>query len=719
MNDEDSHSIEPATSLIPSSEKPILDVQGLTVTFRTARGAVRAVSDVSFSLRAGETLGIVGESGSGKTVTAMSVLNMVRKPGRVEGGQVLFRGQNLLALSEKEIRKIRGRAIGIVFQDPVTSLNPLMRVGEQIVETILAHSDATRRDAVERSVDLLEKVGIPDPRARLVDYPLAFSGGMSQRVMIAIALANTPDVIIADEPTTALDVTIQAQILELLATLSRQNGTAVILITHSLGIVARVCQRVAIMYAGKIVEEGRTEEIFANPRHPYTRDLLGAMPRLSRSRVIPLVAIDGRPPDLSEPIVGCAYAPRCQLAEARCHAEYPPTTIDAAGRSFACWVSAREGALPSHRTPAIGASRVTSMPTLPEDECLLAVRNVVKLFPVTRAIGGFRRSRSTIRAVDGVSFEVHAGETLGLVGESGCGKSTLAKVLLGIESPTSGSITYRGETYRGGEEVTRLRGRDLTRYNRHVQIIFQNPMSSLTPRMTVGDMITEVLLVHKLAKGREAIARVAALLELVGLDRSAASRFPHEFSGGQRQRIVIARALAVDPRLVVCDEAVSSLDVSLQAQIINLLRDLQSRLRLAYLFIGHDLATVRHVSHRMMVMYLGGIVESGPSELVTSNPQHPYTVSLLSAVPEPDPIVERTRERIVLTGEVPTALDPPSACRFHTRCPIGPMFRRDRSICATTTPLLAETSQGHLVACHFPGELAGVSREMGHNPPLT
>ena len=700
MNRQQSLPTGPVTSVIPKAEEYILEVQGLTVTFRTGSGPVRAVSDVTFSLRAGETLGIVGESGSGKTVTAMSVLNMVRKPGRIEAGRVLFRGRNLLALSEKEIRQVRGRAISIVFQDPVASLNPLMRIGDQIVETILAHSGTTRRDAVERSVELLKMVGIPDPRARLVDYPLAFSGGMSQRVMIAIALANTPEVIIADEPTTALDVTIQAQILELLATLSRQSGTAVILITHSLGIVARVCQRVAIMYAGKIVEEGRTDEIFANPRHPYTRDLLGAMPRLSQSRVIPLVAIEGRPPDLSEPIVGCAYAPRCQLAEDRCRDEYPPLTTDAGGRKFACWVSAREGKLPPHGAPRIGVARATPVPGMPEDESLLAARNVIKLYPVTRDMGNFRRNRSTVRAVDGVSFDVHAGETLGLVGESGCGKSTVAKVLLGIESPTSGSITYRGE------EVTGLHGRGLRRYNRHVQLIFQNPMSSLTPRMTVGDMISEPLLVHDLAKGREAIARVSELLELVGLDPSVGSRYPHEFSGGQRQRIVIARALAVDPQLVVCDEAVSSLDVSLQAQIINLLRDLQSRLGLAYLFIGHDLATVRHVSHRMMVMYLGEIVESGSSELVTSDPQHPYTVSLLSAVPEPDPVVERSRVRIVLTGEVPTALDPPSACRFHTRCPIGPMFRKDRSICAITKPLLAESSPGHLVACHFPGELA-------------
>lgn len=682
------------------TDTPLLEVQGLSTTFHTAGGPVRAVNDVSFTLRAGETLALVGESGSGKSVTAMSLLNMVRRPGRIEAGRVLFRGQDLLELNESDMREVRGRNISIIFQDPVASLNPLMKIREQLVETIRAHGVVSKEDATTRAVELMVKVGIPDPEARLADYPLAFSGGMSQRVMIAIALANNPDLIIADEPTTALDVTIQAQILELLATLNRDNGTAVVLITHNLGIVARVCQRVAVMYAGRIVEEGSTEEIFANPRHPYTRDLLGATPRLSHSRSIPLVAIEGRPPDLRENIVGCTYAPRCQLAETLCRRQYPPMTTTASGQRFACWVSAREGGLPPAQISLVDVPASALVTAERAEEPILSVRDVVKHYPVAGHARGLKRGTATLSAVDGVSFDVYAGETVGLVGESGCGKSTLAKVLLGIESPTSGSISYRGQ------DVAHLHGRELTQYNRNVQIVFQNPMSSLNPRMTVGDMIAEPLVVHRLAKGRAAASRVAELLELVGLEGSTASRYPHEFSGGQRQRIVIARALAVDPRLIVCDEAVSALDVSLQAQIINLLQELQVRLGLSYLFIGHDLATVRHISRQIMVMYLGEIVESGPSELLTAHPQHPYTVSLLSAVPEPDPVTERSRERIVLAGEVPTPLNPPSACRFHTRCPIGPLYRKDRSICATVKPVLRETSPGNWVACHFPGELA-------------
>ena len=680
---------------------PILAVQDLRTTFHTGDGPVHAVRGVSFDLMPGQTMALVGESGSGKSVTAMSILNMVRRPGRVEAGRVLFGGKDLLAVGDAELREIRGKSIGLVFQDPMGSLNPLMKVRDQLVEAIKAHRKATDEEAGRRAVELMTQVGIPDPEARLGDYPLAFSGGMSQRVMIAMALVNDPEVIIADEPTTALDVTIQAQILELLVRLNKERGTAVILITHNLGVVARVCDRIAVMYGGKIVEEGATREVFRAPRHPYTRDLLGATPRLDHPRELPLVAIDGRPPSLREPIRGCAYAPRDPLAFHRCWVEEPPLAGEDGSHPAACWL--REAPLPprddrgvihDERPPAVAASAT-----------LLEVRGLRKRYAAgPKTLLG--RRTAELRAVDGVSFTIGAGETVGLVGESGCGKSTIARLVIGVEPPSDGTIAFEGT------DVTQLTPKARRAYNRDVQLVFQNPMSSLNPRLTVGDAIAEPIRFTGAGR-REAAARASELLELVGMDPSAASRYPHEFSGGQRQRVVIARALAVEPKLLVCDEAVAALDVSLQAQIVNLLRDLQARLGLSYLFIGHDLATVRHVSSRILVMYLGQVVESGPSTDITARPLHPYTASLLSAVPEPDPEEESHRQRIVLTGEVPTPLNPPSACRFHTRCPIGPLFRSDRSVCATEAPALRSVGDGREVACHFPGELtaAGIAAD--------
>jgi peptide/nickel transport system ATP-binding protein len=675
------------------TETPLLEVRNLVTTFHTADGPVAAVRDVSFDLRAGETLAIVGESGSGKSVTALSLLDMVRRPGRIEGGEVLLDGRDLLGLDSAGMRAVRGGEVSLIFQDPVSSLNPLMRVRAQLTEAVLAHRSMTRRAAEKRAVELMTQVGIPDPEARLSDYPLAFSGGMAQRVMIAMALAGDPKVIIADEPTTALDVTIQAQILDLLGRLNRENGTAVILITHNLGIVARLCGRVAVMYAGQIVEEGSTDEIFAAPRHPYTRDLLGATPTLRRPRSEALVAIEGRPPTLRADITGCPYAPRDPLAFDKCRAQAPPLTTDGDGRRAACWLDPVDGRLPAR--PAVATSTPSPVETV--HAALLSVRDLTKSYRAgARTLLG--RRAAELQAVAGISFDIARGETVGLVGESGCGKSTVARLVLGIEPPTSGTVSY------AGQQVTGVRGDAQRDYNRKVQLVFQNPMSALNPRMTVGQALAEPLRVRGLA-APAVRSRVDELLDLVGMDEASAGRYPHEFSGGQRQRIVIARALAVEPELLVCDEAVAALDVSLQAQIINLLRDLQTRLGLSYLFIGHDLASVRHVSARMLVMYLGEIVESGPSEAVTEMPLHPYTASLLSSVPEPEPKAERDRERIVLRGEVPTPLNPPVACRFHTRCPIGPSARPDRGICATEKPHLRELAPGRAVACHFPGEL--------------
>jgi peptide/nickel transport system ATP-binding protein len=683
--------------------EPVLEVRDLVTNFSTERGVVRAVNQVSFDVRRGETLALVGESGSGKSVTAMSLLRMVRPPGRVVSGEVRYHGRDLLGLDEAAMRKVRGGGISMIFQDPMSSLNPVMRIRDQIEEAMLTHGKFTGAQARTRSVELMQRVGIPDPEARLADYPHAFSGGMRQRVMIAMALANEPDVILADEPTTALDVTIQAQILDLLQELNRDLGTAIVLITHNLGVVASSCQRVAVMYGGRIVEQAPVDELFAAPRHPYTRALLAATPRLAADRSHALVPIEGRPPDLIAPIPGCSFTPRCALATEQCHQEHPPTyEEDAQRRTWECWVAGPGGALPSVPPPPDlpTAARLDDVQDVP----LLEVRGLTKVFDVRRG-GLLGRGSHQVSAVDGVDLTIRAGETLGLVGESGCGKSTVARALLGIHPPTSGNIGF------DGRDLGVLRGRDLRWFRSQTQLVFQDPMSSLNPRMTVGEAIAEPLRVHKLARGPAVERRVAELLEMVGLDPQVASRYPHEFSGGQRQRIVIGRALAVEPRLLVCDEAVSALDVSLQAQIVNLLQDLQRHLGLSYIFIGHDLATVRHISHRILVMYLGQVVESGPAEAITANPQHPYTASLLSAVPEPDPVGERTRERIVLVGDVPSPVDPPQACRFHTRCPIGPLANPERTICATERPPLREVAPGQYAACHFPGELtAGLPR---------
>ncbi|MEU6284442.1 ABC transporter ATP-binding protein [Streptomyces sp. NPDC047028] len=684
---------------------PVLDVRNLVTRFHTDRGVVHAVEDVSFRVDAGETLAIVGESGSGKSVTAMSLMGMVRRPGRVESGQVLYHGRDLTSLDEAAMRQVRGAGIGMVFQDPMSSLNPVMRIRDQLVEGMLAHGKFTGAQATARARDLMAMVGIPDPDARLADYPHAFSGGMRQRVVIAMAIANEPDVLIADEPTTALDVTVQAQVLDLLASLNRELGTAIVLITHNLGVVARICDRAAVMYGGRIVEQGPVDALFAEPRHPYTRDLLAATPRLRARRDIPLVPIPGRPPDLLLPSPGCAFADRCAHADDICATQRPPRS-SGQDRTWDCWRSTGGRLVPRDGVDGDGdgghapAAERHPVPARTDGdgdshggEVLLSLAGVGKTFP-----GRTRRSPA-VGALDGIDLRLRRGETVGLVGESGCGKSTLGKVVLGIERPTAGTLRYadRDESRAGRAELRTLR--------RKVQIVFQDPYSSLNPRMTVGQALAEPLRLHHRADASGLDAAVAELLDLVGLDPSVAERYPHEFSGGQRQRVVIARALAVGPELIVCDEAVSALDVSLQAQVVNLLADLQRRLGLTYLFIGHDLATVRHLSDRIAVMYLGQIVEEGPAEQVTARPQHPYTVSLLSAVPEPDPAVERSRERIVLTGDVSAPTAPPPGCRFHTRCPIGPAVHPERTVCREQRPALSLTAAGHAAACHFAGEL--------------
>jgi peptide/nickel transport system ATP-binding protein len=675
----------PAAQLLPQSPV-LLDVEDLHVHFVTSRGVVRAVEGISYQVRPGEVVAIVGESGCGKSVSSLAIMRLLTKPaGRVVRGSIRLDGRDLLALSEDEMREVRGRDISMIFQEPMTSLNPVLPIGLQIMEPMLIHLGMDEAAARARAIELLRLVGITDAERRLDQYPHQFSGGMRQRVMIAIGLACNPKLIIADEPTTALDVTIQAQILELMKDLSRRLNIALIVITHNLGVVARYADRVNVMYAARIVEQGTADDVFLRPRHPYTLGLMRSVPRLDRPRDARLETIEGLPPNLLAPPEGCRFAPRCPHRIDVC-AQEPALGEVEGGHRAACWRAAemaRVAAQPAAaRPPEPAVARDASAP-------LLSVDTLSKHFTVS--VGGrsfLGGGKATVRAVQDVSFDIMPGETLGLVGESGCGKTTVGRLILKLEDPTGGAIRFEGTDIAG------LRARDMRDLRRKIQVIFQDPYSSLNPRMTVGQIIGEPLGVYGLAPNRKAAReRVAELLGQVGLFPYMAERYPHELSGGQRQRVGIARALAMEPSFIVCDEPVSALDVSIQGQIINLLEELQSRLGLTYLFIAHDLAVVRHISTRVAVMYLGRIMELASRDALYAEPLHPYTKALLDAAPVPDPLVERSRAPRTLGGELPSPLTPPSGCVFHTRCPLA------SAECRATVPALQEKRPGHFAAC--------------------
>ena len=666
----------------------LLEVENLHVHFVTTRGVVRAVEGISYKVKPGETVALVGESGCGKSVSSLAIMRLLARPaGRVVAGRILFQGRNLLDLPEDEMRKIRGRDIAMIFQEPMTSLNPVLTIGFQIMEPLLIHLGMSEAQARARAMELLKMVGIPDPERRLDQYPHQFSGGMRQRAMIAIALACDPKLIIADEPTTALDVTIQAQILELMKDLSRRLGIAMVMITHNLGVVARYADRVNVMYAARLAEQAAADALFAMPLHPYTVGLLRSVPRLDQPRGARLETIEGLPPNLLDPPPGCRFAPRCGARLPECEAAPPPLLEVEPGRLSAC---IRAGELRREGPRALGLQG-READTAPPAKVLSAtplveVRNLKTHFDVTRGL--LTRHRAVVKAVDDVSFTLRRGETLGLVGESGCGKTTVGRTLLRLEEATSGQILY------DGRDLTRSEGGALQAYRRKIQVIFQDPYSSLNPRMTVGQILAEPMRVHGLQPdGGTARKRVADLLEQVGLFAYMAERYPHELSGGQRQRVGIARALALEPEFIVCDEPVSALDVSIQAQIINLLEELQRRLGLTYLFIAHDLAVVRYISDRIVVMYLGKVMEVADRDALYSEPLHPYTKALLEAVPVPDPRLERSRVRTPLRGEIPSPLAPPSGCVFHTRCPLA-----DEQ-CRREVPALREIRPLHFAAC--------------------
>ncbi|GAA4627882.1 ABC transporter ATP-binding protein [Actinoallomurus vinaceus] len=693
----------PAAAGRPASptaeDAPLLRVEGLRTEFRLKDGGVKAVNDVTFDIRPGEVVGIVGESGSGKSVTVRSIMRMLRPPGEVVAGSVRLDGEDLLTLPEKEMRRRRGSKVAMVFQDPQAALNPVMTVGDQIVEAMTVHG-VGRKAARERAIRLLEQVGIPDVRAKIDQYPHQFSGGMRQRVVIAIALANDPTLLIADEPTTALDVTIQAQILRLLARLSSELGIAIAIITHDMGVVAELCTKVVVMYGGRTVEKGTVEQVFEHPRHPYTAALLAAMPRLDDDRLgRPLPAIPGAPPDPAALPAGCPFAPRCRFAEDACEQEPPAMLpIGDSGQEVACVVAHRDAETPIRDLPDPTQVPVPDGPATAASTADTVVLEVRDLKVDVGRRRGLLRRESSVYAVDGVSLSVQAGRTLGLVGESGCGKSTLSRSIVGITPIAGGSILV------DGTDVSERREQNLARVRTSVQYLFQDPYASLNPRRTIRQSLAEALALTGVG-GRDREAAARDLMAQVGLRAEHLDRYPHAFSGGQRQRIGIARALARRPRTLILDEPVSALDMSIQAQIINLLGRLQDELGLGYLFIAHDLSVVRHLSDTVAVMYLGRIVEYGDAAAVYGAPQHPYTAALLSSSPVPT-VSARSRERIVLPGDLPSPANPPSGCRFRTRCPIGPLVHADRTICAEVEPQLTTTATGQRAACHFAGELA-------------
>jgi peptide/nickel transport system ATP-binding protein len=661
----------------------VLSVEDLTVAFRTPTGPLHAVRGISFTLAEAETLAIVGESGCGKSVTALSLLRLLPSPPAEVSGAVRFEGADLMTLPEEEMREVRGGRIAMVFQDPMSSLNPVRTIGVQMEEVQQVHLGLGRRAARRRSADLLGSVGIPAPERQLDSYPHQLSGGMRQRVMIAMALSCEPRVLIADEPTTALDVSIQAQILELLRTVTAEHGTAMILISHDLSVVAGLADRIAVMYAGHIMETGPTGAVFAHPRHPYAKGLLECIPRLDRPLMRRLISIEGGLPDLHGAAAGCPFAARCELVMDRCRTEMPPLEAKAPGQQAACWadlsgVTPRTGLLDPGLAPA--APSVDARPGEP----LVRVEDLKVYFPFGADLP--LRRRRALRAVDGVTFDVRRGETLSIVGESGCGKSTTGRALLRLVGVTSGRVVF------DGQDLLPLTGEALRRLRPHLQMVFQDPYSSLDPRMPVRDLVGEPLRVHRTGDRQAVDRRVDELLEMVGLPAGSADRFPHQLSGGQRQRVGVARALALHPSLVVADEPTSALDVSVRAQILNLMQDLQERLGLTYVFISHDLSIVRHMSSRVAVMYLGKIVELADRDTLYADPQHPYTQGLLATVPVPDPAA-RPANRAAMRGDVPNPADPPRGCHFNTRCPKA--FDR----CFVEEPPLVELRDGHRAAC--------------------
>ena len=778
---------------------PVLDIQNLSTHIKLTSSVVQAVGNIDLHVDAGETLGVVGESGCGKSMTGLSIMGLLPPGGAIVGGSIKLDGRELVGLKPEDMRRIRGNEVAMIFQDPLTSLDPTKTLGYQVAEPVRLHRNATKTEAMDRAVEVLSLVGLPRPKERLEDYPHQLSGGLRQRVMIAMALANEPKLLIADEPTTALDVTIQAQILTLLRDLKDRLGMAMLLITHDMGVIAGHADRVNVMYAGRVVETTEAGKLFAEMHHPYTQALLASIPRLSQDTRKALHAIPGLPPDLSNPPSGCRFAPRCTRATDKCRTDEPSLSGKTSDHLYSCWhpvdgplslelmgaggpdaastglaaaadepgfvpdaliadsapaevgmngsgpdgadlngadlgkadldgadldgadlgeagldgtgAEGRPAVAAGLRETADGRLEVADRPLEPakaasggETPPLLVLSNLVKEFPVT-AGAVLQRRVAAVHAVSDVSFSVPAGTTFGLVGESGCGKTTIGKMIVALEKPNSGSI------HLGDLEVSKLRGSQLRRKRRDLQLMFQDPHASLDPRMRVGAIIGEPLAVQHLGSRRAQRDRVFELLGEVGLPRNAVERYPHEFSGGQRQRIGLARALTLNPRLIVADEPVSALDVSIRAQVLNLMKRLQASHGLTYVVISHDLAVVKYMAERIGVMYLGKMVELGSGDDIYSRAAHPYTAGLIATIPVPEPDVERAKVGAAIKGELPSPVNPPSGCRFRTRCP----FAQER--CAEEEPQLRSFGPGHVAACHFPLQTPASADAQGEAVP--
>ncbi len=656
----------------------MLQVDNLRLGFTAGRKTLAAVDGISFTISRGETFALLGESGCGKSATAQGIMRLLPAAGRIMAGRIALDGESLLELPEAAMRAYRGGRMAMIFQEPATSLNPVLTVGQQIGEVLERHLGLRGEAAKGRMLELLRQVGIADPVRRLDEYPFQLSGGMKQRVMISIALAGEPDLLIADEPTTALDVTVQAQILDLLGRLQAKRGMGILLITHDLGVVARMAHRIGVMYGGELVEVASREAFFQRPQHPYTQALFAALPEISR-RGLKLSTIPGQVPSLSAMPAGCRFAERCAHVMTQCRTLSPPWREAGADHVLRCHWDGREIV---ENVPRHSVTELNLEPQRP----FLEVDDLKVHFPIQRGL--FQRTVGHVRAVDGVSIAISAGRTLALVGESGCGKTTVGKALLQLIRPTSGQVRL------GGSELVGMSAKRLRAARRHMQMVFQDPFASLNPRLRVGEIIAEGMAALGLAEASMAeTAALSALLKQVGLPDEALGRYPHEFSGGQRQRIAIARALAVQPELMICDEPTSALDVSVQAQILNLLKKLQEELGVAYLFITHNFAVVEYLAHDVAVMYLGRIVEQGRADEVLRTPRHPYTQALLSAVPVPR--LEAASKVIHLAGETPSPANPPSGCHFHPRCP------QAMAVCRETYPLRRQVSATHTVNCHL------------------
>jgi peptide/nickel transport system ATP-binding protein len=690
-------------SIIDTSQNDVvIDVKDLTIAYETRSGDVEAVRKASFDVHAGETVGLVGESGCGKSTVAFGIVNFLGSNGKIVDGSVRFLGEELVGRSEVELKLLRGDRIAMVYQDPMQALNPAVRLGVQLTEVLTCHQDISEDEAWERSVDMLRRVHMPDPTDVMTRYPHQISGGQQQRVVIAMAMLNNPALLIMDEPTTALDVTVEATVLDLIDELKQDFGAANLFITHNLGVVARVSHRVCVMYAGQIVEEGPVKDIFQHPRHPYTMGLLSSIPRLGESKLDSLLEpIRGRvPPPAERPMNACIFAPRCDYVTDACREGHPRlVAVTPAHRARCIYAQDIHERPPTATKRQVVPTDVVSPEPDDDNSTLLSCENLRIYYPqestsVVSLLGlGEKRF---VKAVDDVSLHLAKGRTLGVVGESGCGKSTLAKGIIGLEPVTDGEIEFLSLDVSGpvSDREKRL--------IQEMQMVFQNPDSTLNPAYSIGAQIARPIKKFKTVPRVRVKEEVLRLLKAVRLDGSYYDRLPRQLSGGEKQRVGIARALASRPDLIICDEPVSALDVSVQAAVINLLLEIQHMFGSSIIFIAHDLSVVRYFSDDIAVMYLGQIVEIGPAEAIYSPPYHPYTEALLSAVPIPDPGAEQ--KQIRLSGDVPSALNPPSGCYFHTRCPRRHMLPNGGAICTQQVPPWQETEQGHRILCHIPLE---------------